>query len=246
MNTVKTLCMLKQNKFSSHYLREIKIDVFVVWHLTPASKVWKLWTGDKTPENTEGFEAKPFSAGSQPLLSFSRKIISLHVEIKCVYFWHMHSSSWVNTRTKMRSWNEILPPFYVDNAFIKCEIKAVLGSTNRYKINSHQCTIRQTGDQRGRLWFMFSDWPQHECRCAAWQVVFMFFDTWQNWKMSTLPWTCRLFSCKCHDVLIVSMGIRGCRVRHYHRWRTELLQDIENVWWWCFCQKINYKGKLLV
>ncbi len=106
----------------------------LVWHIMPPSCLVSVRsemaiTSQKILECLKYcFNTHFLRIGIPPLLSPWQKNNFPSRWDKVCILWHMHSGGWLNTRINMRCRNEILTLFCVDNAFIQCEVKAVLSS----------------------------------------------------------------------------------------------------------------------
>ena len=137
--------------------------------------------------------------GTPPLLSPRQQNNFPSWRDKVCILWHVHTSIWLNTRINMRCRNEILTSRFVDNAFIQREVKVVWVVGIHMGVNTVEqekellfppMDTNAQGDRSTGTVLVFASLcslmrPQHECRCAAWQL-FMLVDTSVD-KMTVLP-----------------------------------------------------------
>lgn len=200
--------------------------LFVVWHLMPASCLMSEHsemeiTLQRTLEGLKySFYAHLFP-NSAPLLSLSSKIISLHAEIKCVYFdISTQAVEWIEEalwEAEMRfllfsTWTSLL--FNVRSKLSRAiRIHEINTVKLEYSVQWQRWKIHR--DISGLCFLRSLVQPQHECRCAAWQLVFMplkLVDTWQNWKSQHFQGAAEKVICKCGVVFAVSIDIKGCYI----------------------------------
>lgn len=144
--------------------------LFLVRYLMPRSCL--MWDRDNTPGNTGAFEVLLYH--TPPSNWCSSIIIPQAAQEnnfpsrwdKVCILRHMQLAE---CRISMKCWNEMLTVFYVDNAFIQREVKAIMSRKNTcldkccqagkgptFSLSADPCTVRPVMDQQGCLCYMFS------------------------------------------------------------------------------------------